>query len=211
MPKRKGGALPPEVKKSLDAGVDQLATTLWRITEGDFPEGLEEANARLEEALSAAYRLGEAKATDRPMMARTADFATIVAERIKEHRLTAEMTQSALADAMTRAGFDWKRITVAEVEAGTSGKPERRSSARRVALEELMALAAIFRVPMVSLLLPDPEKEYLAWTRSRSLSASDVEELVLGRGGQAGKGGETWPVADHVLGIGLDMAPRRKR
>jgi hypothetical protein len=197
----------PDRKEALVAHRRARLTPFGRL----LLEGLAEANARLEEALSAAYRLGEAKATDRPRTARIADFATVVAQRIHEHRLAGEMTQSALAAAMARAGFDWKRITVAEVEAGASAKPERRSSARRVALEELLALAAIFRVPMVNLLLPDPGKEHVAWPRSRSLNASDFAELVLGRSGRIGKGGETWPVADHVVGTGIEMAPRRKR
>lgn len=210
MPKRKAGALPLEVRKSLDAAVEQLETFLWRITEGDLPEA-RKLDGALDEVVGVAYHVSKTKRADRPRIARIADFTSVIAERIREHRLKEGMTQASLAVALTRAGFDWKRITVAEVEAAASVNPDRRSGARRVTLEELLALAAIFRVPMVELMLPSPGREYLAWQQDRSLEASDVSELMLGRDGRIGVGGTTWAVADRVLGVRVDVAPKGVR
>ena len=210
MPKRKGQALPREVRERLDTTVEEIRTALGRVVEGDMPE-TDTVRLALDETFNAAYRAGEDKRADRPRIARTVGFSTIIAERIREHRLASGMTQAELAAAMTRAGFDWKRVMVAEVEAGASVNLDRRSDARRVSLEELLALAAIFRAPMVGFLLPVPGREYLAWQQGRSLDASDVSELALGRGGRIGPDNPTAAVVERILGVHVDVTSKRGR
>ena len=97
---------------------------------------------------------------------------------------------------MVSLGFDWKRITYAEVEAST----------RRVTFEELLGLAVLFAVPVVKLLIPagDPKITTLLSWETGDMTASMVRELFIGDGGALGQGGLTWRAAARAAG-----APRR--
>lgn len=68
-----------------------------------------------------------------------------VGRTVKRLRNAADMKQEALGQAMVRLGFDWNRQTVVEVE----------RARRRLTHEELVAMAALFSVPVAELLLVD--------------------------------------------------------
>ena len=119
-------------------------------------------------------------------------FGDIVGSNLKAVRGESGWTQEKLAEAMTNAGFDWKRVTCAEVEADT----------RRISMEELLTVAALFAVPAIELMLPKDVELELPYA---GLRTSQVQELMLGRGGRVGEGGTGWPVARKALG-----SPTRK-
>ena len=89
---------------------------------------------------------------------------------------------------MTACGWQWSRVTTAEVE----------SNDRRLTMEELFTVAALFCVPAIELMVPD-EKQSLELQHA-ALHAEEVCELLLGRGGNIGTGGPGWPVARRALG-----------
>ena len=113
-------------------------------------------------------------------------------QRIKELRAEAGWTQASLADAM-KPYFKWTRITVAEIETET----------RRLTLEELLLLAALFGEPMVSFLIPTDN----TWLEppSRDIYPDHLREMVLGAAGSVGSGGSSWKAASQVA---TDPAPR---
>src|SRR5205823_5212620 len=116
--------------------------------------------------------------------------------RAKEARQTAGWTQEALAEAMSRLGHGWGRVSVAESESGV----------RRLSLEELLTLASLYGVPMVEFLLP-PEDTALTVSDELDDQPHDrVRELVLGSGGRVGVGGTQWKAAAALVG-----APRGTR
>jgi len=121
-----------------------------------------------------------------------ASFGQIIGENVKALREEAGWTQAQLAEAMTRLGFDWKRITMAEAEAAS----------RRVTYEELVGLAVLFGVPVVELLIPSEapnDTTLLAWNTG-DLTASTVLELLIGSGGALGRGGLAWRAAARAAG-----------
>jgi transcriptional regulator with XRE-family HTH domain len=112
----------------------------------------------------------------------------IVGANVKRVRDEADITQAKVAEAMNRLGFDWKRITVTQVE----------SAARRLTLEELCCLAALFAVPVLELLVPaDDDNAEIPEGRSQ-IDAETLRELVIGRGGRVGSGGLNWQPALEV-------------
>jgi transcriptional regulator with XRE-family HTH domain len=67
-----------------------------------------------------------------------------VRQRVSDMRRTKGWTQEQLALEMRALGFDWKRLTVTEIERGT----------RRVSVEELIGLAVLWEMPVVALVQP---------------------------------------------------------
>ena len=67
----------------------------------------------------------------------------MIGANIKALRRAASLTQAELAEAMEAIGFRWLRQTVAETEAGR----------RDITLEELVAVAAFFEMPMSGLVV----------------------------------------------------------
>jgi len=65
-----------------------------------------------------------------------------IASSVQRLRAARGLTQEQLAEEMRRLGFDWKRITVAEVEG---------SRQRSASIEELLGLAKIFNVSALSI------------------------------------------------------------
>lgn len=132
------------------------------------------------------------------------DFGATIARNLREIRLQTGWTQASLATAMERLGFGWKRATVAEVEGGS----------RRVSLEELLALAVLYAVPMVELLLPI-ESEPIRWTAGSQLSSTQIRDLLYGvDDGPDGEqrliaGGPGWTVAADVAGSGTGQGDWR--
>jgi transcriptional regulator with XRE-family HTH domain len=116
------------------------------------------------------------------------DLQSTVAKNIAALREEAGWTQAQLAEAVTELGFDWKRVTVAEVEGAD----------RRVSLEELLGLSALYAVPMFSMLVPSPT--HSVDIVFQSAHPDDVRELMLGPGGRLGTGGPNWRVAARAAG-----------
>jgi hypothetical protein len=70
---------------------------------------------------------------------------------------------------------------VAEVERG----------GRKVSLEELTGLAALYGEPALYLLLPG-EGDHVPFPENRTLKPEDVAVLFIGDGGRIGAGGSQW-------------------
>ena len=177
--------LPPNVADRLDAMAEGIAALLA----GDGDVDL----ADLHERLLAAVR---SRVVHHDPYDFVVDPTTIAQRRMVEMRKRSKFTQAQLAKAMEDLGFPWRRGTVTETELGR----------HRLDIDELFALAALFGVPVVELLLPkegeavditgDPDKA------SVGMDSEEVRNLVLGRGGKAGAGGPTWgPAADMPPGI----------
>lgn len=113
----------------------------------DKPEEVEEVGPSVREFLSLRSALGA---------------------NIRRLRTERGWSQEALAEEMTRAGFDWSRVTVAqsENEAGRS---------RRVTVEELIGLALVLRRSVLSLLGPGPIAVGDTWQ-----SRDDLIALLVG-------------------------------
>jgi transcriptional regulator with XRE-family HTH domain len=112
-----------------------------------------------------------------------------IANHLRDLRVQSGWTQADLAEAMSRLGFDWKRITVAEAE--------RTQNTRRVSLEEMLALAALFGVPMIELLLPS-SGSVVELSDELDAPAEQLRALMLGAGGQPGSGGAGWSPAARL-------------
>jgi hypothetical protein len=168
--------------------MDDIADALSGISGGGDPESQAEALMQaVDRAAQAAWTLAEPKATSGWSRRPSASFGEIIGANIKALRDEADWTQERLAEAMAHQGFPWKRITCAEVEA----------SSRRVSLEEVLTLAALFAEPAITFLLPDdtialdlPERDVLP---------DAVIELLLGLGGQVGRGGVAWRAPARAL------------
>jgi len=195
--------LPPDVRRQLDEATRRLEGVLWKLADGALEtEVLEDLRGVLDGSLDAARAAGATKRSGRSRLPREVDFGMVIASHVRALRRDRELTQAQLARGMRRLGFDWKRVTVAEVEAGAD-KPE---GGRKVALEELQALAIFFGVPMASFLIPE-ERDMMTMRVgevgvARALDAGLVKELLLGEGASIGGGGPGWKAARRVAGVG---------
>ncbi len=118
-------------------------------------------------------------------------FGDVIARELRRAREDSGWTQEQLASAMREAGHSWLRVTVAEVEGG----------GRRVSLEELLALAVLFGVPLVRFLLPG-SGDFMRLPEGtrcyRTLGDDAVVELVLGPGSSLDAVDRTWERPTHV-------------
>jgi transcriptional regulator with XRE-family HTH domain len=179
--------LPTDAREHVQVLLDRLAS----LSEG----GLERVGALLDdvdqavaEAVNACRREGLRNTTT--WTAEVRDMWTFVGENVKALRDKAGWTQAEVTKAMTRLGFKWSRITTAEVERG----------GRRLTLEELVALAALFGQPVVMLLAPhDPHA--VKFPLGRALDAGDVAALLVGPGAVIRPGSGSWEAARRVAGI----------
>jgi transcriptional regulator with XRE-family HTH domain len=119
---------------------------------------------------------------------RSASYSKVLGTRLKDFRTASGWSQERLANAMSEAGFDWKRMTCTQVEADV----------RRLGLDELVTLAALFGVPVIEFLLP-PDDVDLALPNAR-LERPQLRELLIGKGGNVGEGGVEWSPALRALG-----------
>lgn len=99
-------------------------------------------------------------------------FGDVAARNLKRLRTEAGRTQAELAEDMNRIGFrQWSRVTVAEAE----------STKRKLSLEELLGLAALFDRPVVGLLTePLAADEELALNDLRTVDAEVAQFLLVG-------------------------------
>jgi transcriptional regulator with XRE-family HTH domain len=178
------------------AARDHVATFIERLTELADPDVRPARRSRLLDEADQAVRIAEQRcvAHSREQAARAADhvvdFAQAVGENVRRLRDEAAMTQAELAEVMSDLGFDWKRITVAEAERGS----------RRLQLEELLGLAALFGQPM-SWLLEPAVAGHVRLVGDRSLDAALVRDLVRGA---TFDGDPEWPSARDAIGIAQD-------
>jgi transcriptional regulator with XRE-family HTH domain len=174
-----------ELPASTQRSIRDFEDALGRLHNG------EDAHDAVAAAVDAAVRSAtpRSRSYDDPFQLAT-DLLTVVADNLRELREEAGWTQAQLAEAMQRAGFDWKRITVTEIEGTT----------RKVSFEELLVLAALYAVPMLSFFVHHTDdlieiNDVLGYADSVV-----VRELMLGRGGHLGDGGTLWGAAIAVAG-----------
>lgn len=105
----------------------------------------------------------------------------------------ARWTQQELADAMNEMGQDWKQVTVADAE----------RASRPIYVDELVALAALFGVPVARLLLPQ-EQELDVGDPVAVVGLDTLRELIVGEGGALGEGGPDWQAARSIAGADED-------
>jgi transcriptional regulator with XRE-family HTH domain len=144
----------------------------------------------LDAALQAAVGLAKRKRGVSWTSLFESSYTAIIAENLRNLRLEAGWTQQQLANAMTAIGFGWARETAVEVE----------RYGRKLQLEEVLGIAALFSVPVVELLLPD-EETALDMPKAH-LEREQLRELMVGRGGRIGEGGADWVAGIYALGGG---------
>ena len=168
--------------------VDDFAAALRGIADGIDPETHSETLRHVaDQAGLAAWTIGEDKEPTAWSTPGMASFWQIIGANLKDMRVEAGWSQERLAEAVAREGFPWKRITCAEVEAGT----------RRLSLEELLTLAALFAEPLVSFLRL---KHDTVLELPRGVVQPEVvSELLVGAGGKVGRGGMAWHAPARVL------------
>ena len=118
------------------------------------------------------------------------DYPRVIGANLRRIRDEAELTQAQVADAMQRLRFDWKRITVTQIEGAT----------RRVSLEELISLAALYGLPVLELLWPRDDETVELYEGGPPLDAEDLQELLVGKRGRQGTGGIDWEPALRLAG-----------
>jgi transcriptional regulator with XRE-family HTH domain len=177
--------LPPEVAEHLDVLTDRLAELAAGADRQEVRGDMERA---VENAYDAAQTAGAAQrdSNERILAGRKVTYQELVGDRIRRLRSDAGWTQQSVATAMQLLGFDWKRITVAEVERAT----------RRTSLEEMTGIAALFAEPVLQLVVPGGD-DYISFG-DRTLDPADVAELWIGHDGAAGRGDAAWGAAARV-------------
>ena len=145
MPRRRTSPRPAELVSFVDDITDVLVAIASGQDDGDNQQALSEA---VDAALQAAVVLERKKRGGASWSTPgEASFTEIIAENVRNLRLEAGWTQQQVADAMAEIGFNWSRETTVEIE----------RTGRKVQLEELMGIAALFGVPVLELLMPDDD------------------------------------------------------
>ncbi len=94
--------------------------------------------------------------------------------------------------AMTAIGFTWARETAVEVE----------RTGRKVQLEEVVGIAALFGIPIIESPCRTTRQQSL-WEAPPSTDPhAQLSELMLGRGGKIGNGGADWLALLYIVGGG---------
>ena len=196
-PTRKGEAVPtgqmrPKVgPAAVQAAVDTITSALNAIVSGDDVERQTEViDVAVNTALQTAIASAPPKVAgwDEPL---TSTFGQILGANVRERRRQAGWTQEMLAESMSMAGCPWKRITCAEVEADS----------RRLSMEELLVLSALFAIPAIELMTPNDDA--VLELPGAYLKPREVRELLVGQGGVVGEGGLGWRLAITAVGPGL--------
>lgn len=190
--------LSTETRKHLDA----LEDTLWRLEHGTpLNEVADAADYAFERAAHAAMSKGSEHGGG-TRYARLLDWPKIIAENVRRLREEAGWTQIQLAQAMRKSGFSWGRVTVTEAE----------NRIRRISLEELLALASLFAVPMATLFIPDDPDAL--WTQpspgddasppasARPIDKNTLLAAMLGNTGRIGELSPTSAEPARIVGVG---------
>jgi len=185
LPNDEQDPLPPEI----GAYLEQIQSALLSLSRGERSESrIRDLHQTFDGAIRAAAHIADRDHESPWTRAGSATFAQILGENVKALRNESGWSQERLANAMSALGFKWKRVTCAEVE-GTS---------RRLGLDELMGLAALFGVPAVQMMLPS-DGTTLDWI-NRDLSTEEVKDLFVGHKGTIGEGGAHWSAALIAVG-----------
>lgn len=107
----------------------------------------------------------------RPNAPRTVFAEAHLASRITIEREALAMTYEGLAERMTRVGCPIDRTAIYKIEKGTPR--------RRIVVDELVAFAKVFGVPVQDLLLP-PELKARSMAGDLVLAWQDAEDEVFG-------------------------------
>jgi transcriptional regulator with XRE-family HTH domain len=167
----------PAAYADIEASLDGLREAIWDIAFHDEPLS-RDTREEIEEIVSDLLRAAIAERTRRMSEAMIEDgtlrpvtFGEVVARSVKLLRERATITQQQLAVYMERLGFvSWKRITVAEVESGK----------RKLSIEEMVGLAALFDAPVASVLCAFESREALALNERWVVTSGQAQELVTG-------------------------------
>ena len=191
---RDGGAtLPrkPPPPAELTSHLEAIGKALDAIgSDQDDPRNQRALSTAVDAALQTAVRLAKEKRSSSWSSPGEATFTEIIAGNVRRLRLEAGWTQQQIADAMAVIGFGWGRETSVEVE----------RTGRKMQLEEVVGIAALFGVPVLDILLPDDDTA-LDLPRT-NIDRAQLCEMILGRGGEMGEGGPDWIAAVSVLGAG---------
>ncbi|MCU1490249.1 MAG: hypothetical protein JWM85_1654 [Acidimicrobiaceae bacterium] len=87
---------------------------------------------------------------------------------LREERTSRGWDQAHVAELMSELGFGWSRVTVSDAE----------TARRRIGIDELLGLVAIFHVPLLQLIWPRID-EHLAITPMFVLEGGELHELVM--------------------------------
>lgn len=120
------------------------------------------------------------------------DAGWLPSERLRSLRIDAGWSQGRLAAAMARMGYGWSQHTCSDAERGT----------HPLSAGELVALAALFGVPVVEFFRPDDHTDPVALAESGI--GDEYEELLVGAGGVIGSGGPDWQPAKWAAGVDQD-------
>ncbi|MGH3480566.1 MAG: helix-turn-helix domain-containing protein [Nocardioidaceae bacterium] len=87
-------------------------------------------------------------------------ITALIADRVREFRARADLSQQGLADQMAARGIPWKRPTVVNLEKRGTASTKRSSGVGRdaVTVQELLTLAVVLDVPPTAL-LADPQSD----------------------------------------------------
>lgn len=186
----------PQMPKEIAEHVRVFEERLAQLAEGAAPaEVVNDILRASDQAIRAAQTVARQQDKQPRRTAAVLTSWQVIGFNLGQIRRGAGISQAELATAMDRAGFPWKRITVAEVEGGK----------RRTSIEELLGLAAVFGVPVVRLLVPH-HSDCMTLTdgqpgQRRVLDAGEVEELLVGQAGKVGRGGAAWQAARRAAGL----------
>lgn len=173
--------------------LDDLPGVVDGVLEGsDSVERLDALLGTLREAV-----IREREASDAWAAPIWASIPEVVGGNLSVLRSDAGLTQQSLADDMSALGFEWNRFTVAETE---------RAVKRRASFEELVAIAALFAVPVVCLFDEESTTE-VRLTDSLGVRGDDFAELLVGHGAKRGTGGSAWLTARTVVGDRIERPP----
>lgn len=100
------------------------------------------------------------------------EITAILARRVKYLRAKRGWSAERLAEEMTRVGVPWKRVVVSKLEGG------RRQS---VSLTEVLALAYVFNVGVVHLIVPTDGNDPFPVTPERLVPPARAREWIRGR------------------------------
>jgi transcriptional regulator with XRE-family HTH domain len=117
------------------------------------------------------------------------DLPALVAKRLAYWRRLSGWSQARLSDAMNELGYTWSRVTVAEIE----------NASRKVSLDELASLAALYGVPMLRFLTFGPNESYRL-PDGRVLDAPDANQVIAGRNWEAAFDQESFAAARAANG-----------
>jgi hypothetical protein len=176
----------PTLPDELRSCLEHISDALERLANGD--DATDDLVNVTGQAARVASELAAASERTSDSPAKVTTFHKALCANVKTLRNEAKITQAALAAAMTSIGFDWKRITCAEVE----------TAKRRLTIEEVVGVAALFAVPAITLFHPHHDTA-IAWHQG-DLSGEEVSTLFVGPGGSVSGGGPTWRAARRALG-----------